>query len=159
MKPLIAGVVLLLSGANARGADDLVQRLALCQESWFEMKDDAVRMKQFAESFNGTFVQKADGHSFAPKGRVLVAGLPVTEAFPESLGMGVGFSVLVDAPFDRTRGAVEKTAGKSLKDCETGDGMRTCGLEIAEQRTLTIMADSAGKSKTTLVGCYYFYEK
>ena len=37
--------------------------------------------------------------------------------------------------------------------------MRTCGLEIAEKRTLMLMAEDSPKATTTLVGCYYFYEK
>jgi hypothetical protein len=37
--------------------------------------------------------------------------------------------------------------------------MRTCGLEIAEKRTLMVMAEDGPKATTTLVGCYYFYEK
>jgi hypothetical protein len=123
------------------------------------MKDDPAKINQFAGSFNATFVQKQDGGSFVPKTRLLVVGLPVTEAFPENVGMGVGFSVIVEAKFDQARGALEKTVGKSLQQCETGDGMRTCELEIAKQRTLVIMADSEGKTNATLLGCYYFYEK
>ena len=152
-------VAVIVSSISTPAADDFVQRLATCQDSWFELKDDEARMKQFAESFNNTFTQKDNGRFFVPKTRTLVAGLPVTEAYPESVGMGVGFSVVVDATFDKAKSAVEKTTGKSLKDCETGDGMRTCGLEIAEKRTLTIMSASDAKSKTTLIGCYYFYEK
>jgi hypothetical protein len=154
-----ASLALLLSVVPARAADDLIQRLATCQDSWVDMKDDPAKINQFAESFNATFVQKQDGRSFVPKTPLLVAGLPVTEAFPESVGMGVGFSVIVDAKFDQARAALEKTTGKSLKQCETGDGMRTCALEVATQRTLVVMADSEGSSSTTLLGCYYFYEK
>ena len=37
--------------------------------------------------------------------------------------------------------------------------MRSCELEIAEKRTLVLMAEDSAKATTTLVGCYYFYEK
>jgi hypothetical protein len=154
-----ASLTLFLSVVPAHAADDLIQRLATCQDSWVDMKDDPAKINQFAESFNTAFIQKPDGRSFIPKTRILVVGLPVTEAFPESVGMGVGFSVIVDAKFDQARGALEKTIGKSLQQCETGDGMRTCALEVANQRTLMVMANSDGKSSTTLLGCYYFYEK
>jgi len=154
-----ASLALLLSAVPALAADDLIQRLATCQESWVDMKDDPAKINQFAESFNAAFAPKQNGASFVPKTRILVAGLPVTEVFPESVGMGVGFSVIVDAPFDQAQIAFERTTGKSLKRCETGDGMRTCELEVAQKRTLVIMADSDGKSSTTLLGCYYFYEK
>jgi hypothetical protein len=154
-----ATIALLLSIVPAGAADDLVQRLATCQDSWLDMKSDPDKIKQFAESFNAGFEQKPNSPSFVPKTRLLVAGLPVTEAFPESVGMGVGFSVVVDGTFEKAKAALEKTTGQSLKQCETGDGMRTCALELAERRTLMIMADSAGKSTTTLLGCYYYYEK
>jgi hypothetical protein len=71
----------------------------------------------------------------------------------------VGFSVTVAAPFDTARTAVEKATGKSFKKCETGDGMHGCELQLAPQRTLTLMSGDSPTSKTTLVGCYYFYEK
>ena len=35
----------------------------------------------------------------------------------------------------------------------------TCELEIAAKKTVMLMADATGKEKTTLVGCFYYYEK
>jgi hypothetical protein len=49
--------------------------------------------------------------------------------------------------------------GKVLGNCERGDGMRTCGLEIAKERTITLMAGEQDTPKRTLLGCYYFYAK
>jgi hypothetical protein len=49
--------------------------------------------------------------------------------------------------------------GKALSECETGDGMRMCGLEVAKERTITLMAVEADTKKRTLLGCYYFYAK
>jgi hypothetical protein len=37
-----------------------------------------------------------------------------------------------------------KSGLSTLKECEAGDGMKTCTLDVAP---------------TTLLGCYYFYEK
>jgi hypothetical protein len=37
--------------------------------------------------------------------------------------------------------------------------MHTCELKIAEKRTIMMLGDAAGKDKSTLVGCFYFYEK
>jgi hypothetical protein len=37
--------------------------------------------------------------------------------------------------------------------------MRTCELEIGEKKTILLMAEDNVKSKTTLLGCYYFYAK
>src|SRR5215467_13383535 len=114
MRFVTVSLALLLSVVPARAADDLLQRLATCQDSWLDMKNDPDKIKQFAESFNASFVQKQDAPSFVPRTRMLVAGLPVTEAYPESVGMGVGFSVVVDANFETSKGALEKMTGKSL---------------------------------------------
>jgi hypothetical protein len=39
--------------------------------------------------------------------------------------MGVGLSVMIDAPFEKAKAGVEKSLGKPLKKCEPGEGMRT----------------------------------
>jgi hypothetical protein len=83
----------------------------------------------------------------------------VSQAFPGSVGMGVGFSLTLDATFNDARKAAEKALGKALQKCESGEGMRNCELEIAPQRTVTLMAEDKPGIGHTLIGCYYFYEK
>jgi L-cysteine desulfidase len=73
--------------------------------------------------------------------------------------MGVGISLVVDGSFEKVQQSVEKMLGKALKDCSTSDGMHSCELKIAEQRTVVLMAGDSPKSTNTLVGCYYLYEK
>ena len=73
--------------------------------------------------------------------------------------MGVGFSVVVDASFEETKHALERDLGKPLSDCQASDGMRTCELSIAEQRTVMLVSNDPPNDKTSLFGCYYFYEK
>ena len=156
----LAILSLCLAAAPAFGAaDDLIEQLATCRVSWLDWKNDPVQAGKFAETIHGTFVQKPRGPAWTPKKPVLVGGLSVVEAFPESVGMGVGFSLTVDATFDKARAVFEKLAGKTFKTCETGEGMRSCELEIAEKRTLMILGGDSAKSKTTLLGCYYFYAK
>jgi hypothetical protein len=47
----------------------------------------------------------------------------------------VGFSVVVNADFDRTKTSLAKEIGKSFSKCEPpSDNMRTCELEIGERR-------------------------
>ena len=72
-----------------------------------------------AELFNTAFAEPAQDGSFAPKAKVQVVGLPVLQVYPESVGMGVGFSVILDAPFDIAREHAEKALGKPLGKCET----------------------------------------
>jgi len=160
MRRLAPALLIALAVTTAVSADDVkIERLATCQDSWLDFKEDPAKSKAFAEAFMASFNQKGNGGTFTPKTKVLVAGLPVVEAHPESVGMGVGFSVVLDAPFATARPAVEKVMGRPLKDCEKGDGMQMCGLEIAEKKTLMLMSDEAGTSKQSLLGCYYFYAK
>jgi hypothetical protein len=165
MKPLvliaILSVVALQPAQPARPVDDMIERLALCKDSWrdWKEKDDPVQGRKVAELFRSTFVDQGKDGSYTPNTKVAVVGLPVVQVYPESVGMGVGFSAVLEASFDTAREHVEKAIGKPLKDCETGDGMRTCGLEIAKERTITLMAAEKDTQNRTLLGCYYLYEK
>ena len=155
--------VLLAAVTPAQAADNPgIERLAMCQDSWFEWKSsDPARLQKFIESFRSDFSQKKATDAFlVPKSSQTVAGLPVAQVFPESVGMAVGFSVVVNANFDRTRSSLEKKLGRSIKKCEPpSDNMRTCELQIGEKKTILLMAEDNAKSTTTLFGCYYFYEK
>ena len=140
--------------------DDALTRMALCKDSWVEwQKSDPAKMKAFADRFHGQFSPHDNDPYFLPKANVSVLGFHVSQAFPGSVGMGVGFSLTVDATFDDTRKAVEKALGKKLGKCESGEDMRTCELDIAPQRNVTLFAEDKPNAKHTLIGCYYFYEK
>ena len=144
-----------------RAADDTgVQRLAICRDSWVDwQKGDPERMQKFATYFRANYIPHNNDPYWLPKSDTAILGLHVSQVFPESIGMAVGFSVTVDARFDKTRAALEKAVGKRLQHCEASDDMKTCDLELAPQRIVTIMAEDSPKAAQTLVGCYYFYEK
>ena len=155
--------IFLAAVTPAQAADNPgIERLAVCQDSWFEWKSsDPAQLQKFIESFRSDFSQKKPTDAFVvPKSSQTVAGLPVAQVFPESVGMAVGFSVVVNANFDRTRSSLEKKLGRSIKKCEPpSDNMRTCELQIGDKKTILLMAEDNAKSTTTLFGCYYFYEK
>jgi hypothetical protein len=154
-------IALALFLVPARAADDAtITRLALCQDSWFEWsKADPVQMRKFVDHIRAGFTPHDNDPYFLPKADTSIMAMRVTEVYPESVGMGVGFSVTVAAPFDKARAAMEKTVGKPLVHCETSDGMKNCDLVLAEKRNLTLMAEDNPKSTQTLVGCYYYYER
>jgi hypothetical protein len=145
----------------ASAADDTaLTRMTLCQDSWLDWsKSDPARMTAFVGQVRAQFVPHGNDPYMLPKAKVSVAGLRVLQAFPQSVGMGVGFSLTVDAGFDDARKAVEKALGKTLSHCESSDGMKDCEFEVAPQRTITLMAEDTPKSRQTLVGCYYLYER
>ena len=160
---LLAGVTLALSFAvmPLRAADDPgLARMALCRDSWFDWKTtDPAQLTKFVDHIRAGFTPHDNDPYFLPKADTSVLGLHVSQVFPESVGMGVGFSLTVDAPFDKTRKIFEKALGKPLGKCDASDGMNACELQIAEKRDFTLMAEDSPKSTQTLVGCYYFYEK
>ena len=156
-----AAFALCLNLVPAWAADDeTLTRMALCKDSWVEwQKSDPDKMKAFADRFRAQFTRHDNDAYFLPKSKLSVLGMNVSQAVPGNVGMGVGFSLTVDATFDDTRKAVEKALAKKLGKCESGEDMRTCELDIAPQRSVTLLAEDKPNAKHTLIGCYYFYEK
>lgn len=153
-------LIVLLAGPASAADDATLERMATCRDSWFDwQKTNPAQLQKFGEDFRAHFSPHGDDPFPVPRAETSVAGLRVTKAFPNSVGMGVGFSLMVDAPFERTRKAMEKSLGKRLQKCEIGDGMTTCGIEIADKRSFVVMAADDPKSHETLIGCYYFYER
>jgi hypothetical protein len=159
----IAGATLAVFAAilPAFAADDAsLTRMAMCRDSWVEWgKGDPAKFNVFAEHIHAAFSRHGNDPYMLPKVNVSVLGLHVAQVFPQSVGMGVGFSLTVDAAFDKARAAMEEALGKKLAHCEASDGMKTCDLEVAPQRTVTLMAEDNPRSHQTLIGCYYYYEK
>lgn len=142
------------------GSDVGLTRMALCRDSWLDWsKKDPAKLKRFGESFRANFLHKNNDAFVTPRMQASIAGLRVVQVYPDSIGMAVGFSVLVSADVAKTRVTIEKMLGRKLTHCETGDGIQACDLRIGEQRTFTLMAEDDTKSRQTLVGCYYYYEK
>jgi hypothetical protein len=156
----LACLVFGVAPQGTSGSPFNLERLATCQDSWFEWKDDQARMTALVAGLRAAYHQQQDTDAFVvPDEKTTLLGMPVLRVFPNSIGMGVGFSVMVSGSFDAARKAVEGVMHKPLGQCETSDEMRTCALEIAEKKSLLLLGDSSGKSKEVLVGCFYFYEK
>jgi hypothetical protein len=161
----MAGIVamFLVAITPAPAADNLgIERLATCQDSWLDWKSsNPVQLQKFIEDFRSAFLRKKDTDAFfVPKSSQTIVGLPLAEVFPESVGMAVGFSVTVNASFEKAKAALEKKIGRPFKKCEPpSDNMRTCELEIGEKKTIVLMVEDNPRSTTALFGCYYFYEK
>lgn len=135
-----------------------LEKLATCQDSWLDWKDDARRTDQYMESFEQGFTQSEDGLSFLPKDATAVLGFPVTKVYPQSVGMGMGFSLLLAAPLQQVRSQVEKLVGKTLQ-CSAGEGMTSCGIELGDKKTVTLASEGDAAVGNSLLGCFYYYEK
>lgn len=158
---ILAGAAFAFLALPAQAADDVpLTRMATCQDSWLDWNTkDPAKNAAFATHFRSLLVPHGNDPYFLPKAKITFAGLNVSQVFPESVGMGLGFSVTVDAPFDKARAALEHVSGKKLGHCEQGDGMMACQFQIAEKRTIMAMAVDGQKPAQTLIGCYYYYEK
>ncbi len=144
----------------AAAGDSGLERLATCQDSWLDwQKTNDKHLAPFAAHLRSDFSQKQGDPFITPKSALTMDGLRVVQVYPESVGMGVGFSVLLAARFDVAKALFEKKLGKHLQHCEASDGMRSCELEIADKRAFTLMSGDRPADQQTLVGCYYFYEK
>lgn len=157
----IIAIALQVSVAPSRAAhDSIVERMVTCRDSWLDWKKtDQAQLKRFGDHLGSILSENETSGSFPTKTNTSIAGLHVVRVSPENVGMGVGFSVVVEAPFDVARRTVEEVFGKSLTKCDSGENMRTCELKIAEKRTFTLLAEDNAKSRTTLLRCYYYYEK
>lgn len=153
-------LVFLFMAISVRAADDInIERMATCQDSWFEWKNDPSKLENLAKYIMSNFVEKENSAFLVPKSEISAFGLKVVQLFPGSIGMAVGFSAIVEADFKTTRASLEKRLNKSFKKCETGDNMLTCELEIGEKKTILLLAEEDGKIVNTLIGCFYYYEK
>jgi len=97
-------IALQVSVVPARAADDLsVERMATCRDSWLDWKkSDAAQLKIFADHLGSILSKEESEGSFPTRTSISVAGLHVVRVLPQSVGMGMGFSVTVEAPFDTT---------------------------------------------------------
>jgi len=154
----VLGVVAMMAPAWA-GEDAGIARMAACQDSWMDwQKTDPKKLAALGEHFRSAYTPHANDPWFLPKAPTTIAGLKVLKVFPQSVGMGVGLSVFVDASYDTAKKTFEAILKKKITKCEASEGSHDCELDLAPQRSFMLMtADS--DPKTTLVGCFYLYEK
>ncbi len=124
-----------------------------------EWDNSPAKVDDFRQMISSHFTQQDGGAGFAPSKPMSILGHSVSEVYPESIGMGVGFSVLVDAEFNKVKASLEKKISKPLAKCSNEDGSRSCEYGFAEKKTLLLMEGGRGKNAKTLFGCYYFYAK
>ena len=152
--------IFLTSACAARVAEDpSLLQLATCQQSWLDWKQDPAKLETFRAQFNSHYTEDGNDGSFVPKAPTTLHGQKVSRVFPQSVGMGVGYSVLLDAGFDATRRELVKQIGKPLEHCAKAEGLRMCEHLIGPKKTIILTEATVGKKPQTLVGCYYYYEK
>lgn len=161
MRLLVVGALLCAAmSAPVHAADDVFEQLATCRLSWLDFREDPARGHALGDTLRASYSPDdvARDGSWKPTKATTLFGARVSRLYPESLGMGVGFSVLLDAKLDDLRPKVERAVGRPITECERDGAMVSCGLELGEKKTVTLTAaDSGPQRNQTLVGCYYFY--
>jgi hypothetical protein len=158
----LAGVSLALACtlAPAMAAEDAgIARMAACQDSWMDWSKTAPKkLSALGDHFRAAYTPHGNDPYFLPKAPTTIAGLKVLQVYPQSVGMGVGLSVLVDATFDTAKKTFERVLGRKVTKCEASEGSHDCELDLAPQRNFMLMTGDTAP-KQTLVGCFYLYEK
>jgi len=148
--------LLLLSTVHAADDPTLVS-LATCQESWTDWKQDPGRGRTFRIKFESEFRAQDREPFYLPIRPTTLLGQPVTRIYPDSVGMGVGFSVVASASFEAVKASMERHMGKPFDRCEVAEGAKSCERKLAKDRTVVLMEAGRGNNPQTLFGCYYFY--
>lgn len=119
-------------------------------------------MSPFRDRINSDLKQVEGTAGYTPLQPMSLLGFNVIEVYPGSVGMGLGFSVVVIAQFEQVKASLEKQTGKRITECSFQENTRDCGFSLAERKTLTLTEVSKRTKETnakTLFGCYYYYEK
>lgn len=156
----IAGVFVLLLSVipNVQAEEDkTLLPMLTCQESWLDWKEKPEQGKQFADVLQAKFHQDGRENFFIPNQAISILGHNVARVYPSSVGMALGFSVLVDGSFETVKASLEQQTGKSFTQCESSEGTKSCEHKLAKNKTIFLMADAT--KGQTLLGCYYYYEQ
>jgi hypothetical protein len=137
--------------------DKTLLPMITCQESWLDWKQDTDRGKQFADVLESKFRQDTRENSFIPNQTISILGHNVSRVYPTSVGMALGFSVVVDGSFETVKTSLEQQTGKSFTQCETENNSKSCEYKLAKNKTIVLMAD--GTKGQVLFGCYYYYQQ
>jgi hypothetical protein len=147
------------TAADAAELNPVLTRLATCEDSWLDWRRDEASMRRFGEQLMAQFKLDEKRRVWVPKGTVTWLGHEVSEITPESVGMGLGFAVLLKTTHQVARPAYERAMGRTLERCENGDGMHSCELKLAEKKTAVMMSPTRKPELGTMLGCYYYYQQ
>lgn len=152
---------LAIPAASAHAAElaPALQKLATCEDSWYDLRQDQARMESIGVALRSQFAPQDRSPVWKPTGPVTWLGAEVLEMTPQSVGMGLGFALTLKSPASTVQPAYERALGQAMERCESGDGMRSCERKLAEKRTAVLMSPLSRPELGTLVGCYYFYQQ
>jgi hypothetical protein len=161
MKPLyLASVFIFLLSIfpNVQAEEDkTLLPMLTCQESWLDWKQDPDKGKPFFDAIQLKFHPDTRENFLIPNQATSILGHNISRVYPDSVGMALGFSVVVDSSFEKLKTSLEKQMGKSFEHCDTADNTKSCEHKIGKNKTIVLMVGD--EKQQSLFGCYYYYEK
>lgn len=145
------------SATTHAAGEPVLSRLATCQDTWSGWQEGDPRMDRYVAFFENGYTRDDDAASFTPKAPTTSMGFSVTNVFPQSVGMGVGFSVTLVGGYAQIQMAVESEL-KQPMDCSTSDGMKSCVVGLAADRIVMLTSADNGAAPSSLLGCFYRYD-
>lgn len=155
----IAALSMLLPNSHAQSRNDAgVLRLLTCQDAWMDWSDDPVKLEKIGTALRLHYAQSDRDSSFVPNKPMSVLGHRVVQLYPQSFGLGVGYSVIVSASFDNAKASIEKQTDKPFDLCDSASDGKACTRQISTRKILMVH-DNGSANATTLIGCYYLFVK
>jgi hypothetical protein len=149
--------VLTLGASLAHAQDEkMIYALATCKQSWIDLKDDPLRLKQLVVKSPPDGAFDARDHFWIPPAKSTIFGKKINRIYPDSLGPGVGFSVVVQAAFESIKIHLQKKLGKAFDQCGEQGDIRSCSTKFEDKKTLVLLEGGVGNRSETLFGCYYY---
>lgn len=146
---------ILVPSILAWAADDInIERLATCQDSWREWKNEPLKYTDYLDYIDSNFTHKKNYEHLVPKSEMWAFGFRVLQLSPNSLGQAAGFTVIVDADFDVTRKKLETTLNGVFEKCETSENLLGC--EVGDRKFFVILSEELEGKVITGIGCGYY---
>jgi hypothetical protein len=159
----LAGVltISLVAVIPAWAADNLrIERFATCQDSRLDWKkSDPPQLKNLLRAFNQIFRGRRKIHSLFQNQTRLLLDFRLFRCSPRILVWRLVCRSWLKQILTPPKRARRKDRQVVSVNATPSDNIRTCELEIGEKKTSLLMTEDNVKSKTTLLGFYYFYAK
>ncbi len=156
--PILFVVSLAMSLSTfAHAAEDTIAlKLMTCQTSWLDWKDNPTLAEPFNKQLKASYRIDDEDGTYKPIGSMTVLAKKVSRVYPNTMGQGLGFAVLVDAKFEAVRGALAKHGMKPIhQQCNIDEYTKSCTFVMGNKKTILLYADAGTKNQQTLVGCSY----
>jgi len=133
---------------------DWLLEMATCQKTWLDWERDRVKMQEYYDKVSIDFKKPDEEHYYIPRSDQTILGYSIKRLYPSNVGMGLGFSVLIDQPFLDVKESIESQTDIQYDRCENSHG-KACQKKIAQKKKAMLIETDG----LLLFGCYYHYQR